>query len=117
MVEIKDIHGKVLVRLEDIEPDDLSYAFFDELDLSYANFEGADLFHAYFGFCNLTGANFRNADLRYAELKCNTIDGADFSGANLEYAVVDITTDLELDAITDVSTVLPSPPHHHNCFC
>ena len=115
MVEIKDIHGKVLARLEDIEPDDLGYAFFNELDLSYANFEGADLFHSCFWFCNLTGANFRNADLRYAELTCNTIEGADFSGANLECAMVDITTDLELDAITDVLTVLPSHHHHNHC--
>jgi len=42
------------------------------------------------------------------------VAGADFSGADLSNAQIDITTDIRLDAITDVETVFPS--HHRPSY-
>lgn len=112
MVEIKNIYGVTIAQLGEDQgcTDDLSTAFLDELDLSYADLEGADLHDAYIGFCNLTGANLRNADLSNAEIECCKVNEADFSGADLSGAQIDITTDIWLDAITDDETVFPI--HH-----
>ncbi|MBR6292215.1 MAG: pentapeptide repeat-containing protein [Bacteroidales bacterium] len=116
MVEIRNLHGDILVQLGEDQgcTDDLSTAFLDELDLSNANLEGADLSNAYIGFCNLTGANLRNADLSNAEIECCEVAGADFSGADLSNAQIDITTDIWLDAITDDETLFPS--HHRPSY-
>lgn len=107
------MQGEAIARLDEEQgsTDDLSTAFLNELDLSNADLEGANLSDAYIGFCNLTGANMRNADLSNAEIECCEVEGADFSGADLSDAQIDITTDIEWNAITDAETFFP---HHRS---
>lgn len=106
---IKNIDGDVIIKLdkEKIYSEDLSNAYLNELDLSFANLEGVDLSDAYIGFCDLRGANFRNADLSHAEIRCCKVTNADFSGADLSNARIDSTTDIRLDGITDDETIFP----------
>lgn len=113
---IKSINGEVIATLgiDEACTEDLSSAYLDNLDLCYADFEGADLSNAYIGFCNLTGANFRNADLSNATIECCTVTDADFSGADLSDARIDETTDIWLDAKTDDDTIFPT--HHRPSY-
>ena len=116
MVEIYNIQGGIIANLSEEQccSNDLNTAYLDELDLCYADFEGADLSDAYIGFCNLTGANFRNADLSSAIIECCTVTDADFSGADLSDARIDETTDIWLDAKTDDDTIFPT--HHRPSY-
>lgn len=113
---IKNIQGDIIAKLGKNEgySNDLNTAYLDELDLCYADFEGADLSDAYIGFCNLTGANFRNADLSNATIECCNVTDADFSGADLSDARIDETTDIWLDAKTDDDTIFPT--HHRPSY-
>lgn len=108
---IKDIQGNVIATLGKeyaSEDDDISYAYFDEQNLCFADFENADLSNAHFGFCNLAGANFRNADLSNATIECCTVTDADFSGADLRNAQIDTSSDLEWNgAVYDDNTIFP----------
>ncbi len=107
---IKNSKGEIIATLGKDEActEDLTTAYLDNLDLSYANLENADLHDAYIGFCNLTGANLRNADLSSAIIKCCTVTDADFSGADLRNAQIDTSSDLEWNgAIYDDNTIFP----------
>ena len=78
MIEIKDIHGKLLAA---IDADTLEFADLSEMDLSYADLRGANLDHANLYFTNLEFADLRDANLRHARTY-----GTHFGGASLEGA-------------------------------
>jgi uncharacterized protein YjbI with pentapeptide repeats len=78
MIEIKDIHGKLLAT---IEADTLEFADLSEMDLEYADLKGANLDHANLYFTNLRFADLRDASLRYARTY-----GTQFGGTILEGA-------------------------------
>jgi uncharacterized protein YjbI with pentapeptide repeats len=73
---------------------DLSQASFREVDLKYANLngadlKGADLRAADLGHANIDGSNFSGADLSHAQLDNVNLKTATFRGANLSN--VDLT--------------------------
>lgn len=78
MIEIKDIHGKLLAT---IEADTLEFADLSEMNLSYADLKGANLDHANLHFTNLEFADLRDANLSHARTY-----GTQFGGANLDGA-------------------------------
>lgn len=106
MIEIRNIHGQLLHRLDGA--DSLACVYLDGLDLRGASLAGADLSEAYLGFCDLSGADFRGADLSSARIEGCVVSGTDFSGADLSGADIDSTTDIATDAVIDDETLLPS---------
>ena len=73
MIEIKDIHGKLLAT---IDADTLEFADLSKLNLCYADFRYANLMHANLAFTDLTFADLTMADLSEADL-----EGTEFGGA------------------------------------
>lgn len=134
MIEVRDREGHLLyvdkehdetfflccenvdLRKANFQGWNLWSAFFSNCDLRGAIFDDADLSEAHFDFCYLSEASLQNADMGEAKLECCEIKGADMRGANLSSAIVDITMDIELDALIDEGTTLPSH-HHHLHFC
>lgn len=91
MIDIKDIHGKIIASL-------------DCDSLYRADLSGLDL----------TEADLRGADLYYAKMVRTKLRGADLRGANLTAAYL-VWTDLS-EALTDHTTKRPTEqsyrPHY-----
>ena len=78
MIEIKDIHGKLLAT---IDADTLEFADLSEMNLSYADLRGANLDHANLFFTNLEFADLRDANLRHAKTYGTKFGGSKCEGA------------------------------------
>lgn len=78
MIEIKDIHGKLLAT---IDADTLEFADLSEMNLSYADLRGANLDHANLYFTNLEFADLRDANLRHARTYGTKFGGSKCEGA------------------------------------
>jgi len=70
---------------------ELSYAFFMDVDLSGINLSKADLSASNLSGADLRGANLSQADLHYATLTVADLSGANLSKANLTGASLDAT--------------------------
>ena len=86
MVEVHDIHGKLLYT--DTQHSDTSELWCDGVDLREADFRGWDLSYAYFSDCDLSGARFDGADMHsVAIFRCEVEDTSfrecDMSGADI----------------------------------
>lgn len=72
MIEIKNIQGKTITR---IDGDYMWNMYIHDTDLSNADFRDSRIAFARIVNCNLTGADFRGADLSKARIeKCNFND-------------------------------------------
>lgn len=85
MVEIKNIYGEVLTKIEGI--DTLKGADLSCLILIEADFRGQDLRGTEFVGAELNNADFSNANLEGADFMGADVSGAIFENANLFGAV------------------------------
>ena len=81
MIEVKNINGEVIARLDG---DDPALADFSLMDLSFADFRGWDLCLANFWEADLHGADFTEADLSCS----NIYQASDLDGAVFDYAIL-----------------------------
>lgn len=92
---IKDIDGYTIgsinldagcdtLRYSDFSDMNLHGACIDDLDLSYANFNGATLIGATFFYTCLENATFIGADLSGVSFVGVNLSNVDFTGANLD---------------------------------
>ena len=110
------IFGKAFLPAINFYQSDLSYANFQNTDLTRADFGKATLGHtsfkdanlseAYFGYANLEGADLRGATVAGANFKYANLRGANFCGVDLSSAFV--TPDQLATAKTNWRTVMPN---------
>jgi hypothetical protein len=88
MIEIKDVRGKFLKKVEapSLEAPSLEGANLRGANLRGANLQGANLRGANLYGANLEGANLEGADLSYANLRSANLRSANLQGADLEGA-------------------------------
>jgi serine/threonine-protein kinase len=110
------IVGKAFLPAINFYQSDLSYANFQNTDLTRADFgkailghtsfKDANLSEAYFGYANLEGADLRGATVAGANFKYANLRGANFCGVDLSSAFV--TPDQLATAKTNWRTVMPN---------
>ena len=130
MVEIKNIHGDVIARVEnpeevirdirgevaDILPADRTYDLdLSNLDLREADFRGWDLSLADFSLSDLRGADFCEADVHMANFFECELDSADFSYADLHASNIRSNNSFYMDNINFEGADLPASHHHNHC--
>jgi serine/threonine-protein kinase len=110
------IFGKAFLPAINFYQSNLSYANFQNTDLTRADFgkailghtsfKDANLSEAYFGYANLEGADLRGATVAGANFKYANLRGANFCGVDLSTAFV--TPDQLATAKTNWRTVMPN---------
>lgn len=78
--EIRDVHGAYVCTLPDDQTFDLNLSY---MDLHDADLRGWDLSMAKFDDTDLTGADLTGADLHESSIWCAKLDGAILDGAEL----------------------------------
>lgn len=110
------IVGKAFLPAINFYQSDLSYANFQNTDLTRADFgksilghtsfKDANLSEAYFGYANLEGADLRGATVAGANFKYANLRGANFCGVDLSSAFV--SPDQLATAKTNWRTIMPN---------